>query len=96
MKLGAKTALGIDISQSRINLVLLKGGAKGVELLKSASAPIPDGAIKEGSIADAGLLVHALRELKVRNKIGWTNHAAISLLCKPVVLQVIDLPKPLA
>jgi hypothetical protein len=95
MKLGAKTALGIDISQSRINLVLLKGGAKGVELLKSASAPIPDGAIKEGSIADAGLLVHALRELKVRNKIGWTNHAAISLLCKPVVLQVIDLPKPL-
>lgn len=95
MKLGTKTALGIDISQSRINLVLLRSGAKGAELLKSAGAPVPEGAIEDGRIADAGLLAHALRELRVRNKIGWTNHAAISLLCRPVVLQVLDLPTPL-
>jgi len=95
MKLGIKTALGIDISQTRISLVLLGGGADGAELLKSADAPVPDGALKEGNVVDPALLAHALKELKIRNKIGWTNHAAVSLYASPVVLQIVDLPKPL-
>jgi Tfp pilus assembly protein PilN len=95
MKLGNKSALGIDISQTRIRLVLLKGGPDGAQLLKSASTPVPEGAIKDGNVADPALLAHALKELKVRNKIGWTNHAAVSLVANPVVIQITELPKPL-
>jgi Tfp pilus assembly protein PilN len=95
MKLGNKTALGIDISETRIKLVLLRGGAYGAELLKAASSPVPEGAIEDGNVADPALLAHTLKELKVRNKIGWTNHAAVSLVANPVVLQIAELPKPL-
>ncbi|MHC4345562.1 MAG: type IV pilus biogenesis protein PilM, partial [Planctomycetota bacterium] len=95
MKLGNKTALGIDISQTGIRLVLLRGGADGAELVKTASSPVPEGAIKDGNVADSALLANALKELKVRNKIGWTNHAAVSLVANPVVLQIAELPKPL-
>jgi Tfp pilus assembly protein PilN len=95
MKLGSKTALGIDISETRISLVLLKGSSQGAELVKTASLPVPQGAIKEGNVADTALLAHAIKELKVRNKIGWTNHAAVSLLANPLVLQIIELPRPL-
>ncbi|HUT29885.1 MAG TPA: pilus assembly protein PilM [Sedimentisphaerales bacterium] len=95
MKLGSKNALGIDISETRIRLVLLKGGSQGAELVNTASLPVPKGAIKDGNVADAALLAHALKELKVRNKISWTNHAAVSLLAHPLVLQIIELPSPL-
>ncbi|MHC4356871.1 MAG: pilus assembly protein PilM [Planctomycetota bacterium] len=95
MKLGNKTVLGIDISEASIKLVLLRGGADGAELVKTASSPVPEGAIKDGNVADPALLANALRELKVRNKIGWTNHAAVSLVANPVVLQITELPKPL-
>jgi hypothetical protein len=39
MKLGNKTALGIDISQTGIRLVLLRGGADGAELRPFRRAP---------------------------------------------------------
>ena len=38
------------------------------------------------------LLAKAIREIKVRNRI-WTNRAAVSLFTKPVVTQMIEMPK---
>jgi len=92
MRLGDQTAAGIDISQDRISIVLLKNGKDGIELLKSADAPVPQGAIKDGNIADPVLLSKAIRDLKFRNRIR-TNHAAVSLFAKPVIVQIIDMPK---
>jgi Tfp pilus assembly PilM family ATPase len=43
MRFGDKTAAGIDISQDRISIVLLKSGKNGPELVKSVSAPMPQG-----------------------------------------------------
>jgi Tfp pilus assembly protein PilN len=93
MKFGDKTAVGIDISQERISIVLLKNGKNGPELVKSAVAPVPKGAVKDGNIADAVLLSRAIRELKRRNRMLRTKRAAVSLFAKPVVTQIIDMPK---
>ncbi len=100
MKLRTKTALGIDISNGRINppyvwrinLALLKKGADGIELLKTASGSVPDGVIKDGNIEDPTALAKAIKQLKTRNKIR-SSQAAISLLASPVLVQIMDMPK---
>lgn len=92
MKLAAKTALGIDISNGRINMALLRQSVKGLELLKAASAPVPDGAIKNGNIENPAKLARAIKELRTRNKIR-TKQTAVSLFAWPVVLQIFDMPK---
>jgi Tfp pilus assembly protein PilN len=86
------TVAGIDISQESISIVLLKNGKNGPKLVKSVVAPMPAGAVKDGSIVDAALLKRTLREMKFRNRI-WTNRAAVSLFAKPVVTQIIEMPK---
>jgi len=92
MKFAAKTALGIDISDGTINMALLRNSAKGIELIKAASAPVPDDAIKDGCIENPAKLAKTIKELRTRNKIR-TRQAAISLFAKPVVLQIFDMPK---
>jgi Tfp pilus assembly protein PilN len=90
--LGTKTALGIDISDNRINLALLKRDKNRVKLLKAAGGPIPDGAIKNGNIEDPVILADAIKELKTRNKIR-AHHTALSLVADPMLMQILDLPK---
>ena len=92
MRFVEKTVAGIDISQERISIALLKQGKNGPKLVKSVVAVVPAGAIKDGNIADAVLLAKAIRDLKVRNRI-WTNRAAVSLFARPSVMQMIDMPK---
>jgi len=88
----SQTALGIDISNSRINLALLKSDKGTVKLLKAAGSPVPDGAIKNGDIEDPAILSRAIKDLKARNKIR-THHAAVSLFVKPVLVQIMDVLK---
>ena len=89
----SKTALGVDISNGRISLALLRQNAKGIELLKSASRPIPDGAIKDGNIEDPLILAQAIKALRTRNKIRAINRAGVSLLARPIVMHILDVPK---
>ncbi len=92
MKFIEKTVAGIDITQERISIALLKLGKDGPKLVKSVVAPMPAGAVRDGSIVNAVLLQRKLREMKFRNRI-WTNRAAVSLFAKPVVTQMIEMPK---
>ena len=92
MKTGTKTALGIEISETLINMALLEKGKDGVQLVRAASTPVPAGAIKNGSIEDAEILSKAIKELKARNKIR-ARQVAVSLLARPVVAQIIEIPK---
>ena len=78
MKFAAKTALGIDISDGEINMALVGQTAKGIELLKTASAPVPEGAIKNGNIENPAKLAKAIKELRTHNKIK-TRQAGLSL-----------------
>jgi Tfp pilus assembly protein PilN len=90
--LRTKTALGVDISDKRISLALLKRGKNGVELLTSATAAVPDGAIKNGNIENAAVLAKAIKSLKNSSKIR-TTRAAVSLFTKPVIAQIMGIPK---
>ncbi len=92
MKFIEKTVAGIDITQERISVVLLKLGRNGSMLVKSAVVPMPTGAVKDGNIVNAALLQRTLREVKFRNGI-WTNRAAVSLFARPVITQMIEMPK---
>jgi Tfp pilus assembly protein PilN len=92
MRFNDETGAGIDISQDRINIVLLKNGKNGPQLVKSASVSMPQGAVKDGNIADAVLLAKTIKNLKFRNRI-WTKRAAVSLFARPVVVQIIDMPQ---
>ena len=92
MKLAVKTALGIDISDGMINMALVGQSTKGTELLKTASVPVPEGALQNGNIENPAKLAKAIKELRTRNKIK-TRQAGISLFTKPVVLQTFNMPK---
>ncbi len=93
MKLHAKTALGIDISDDRICMAVLKKDRKGVKLLKAVSGPVPDGAIKNGSVEDPAILARGIRELERRGRI-WVRlrQAAVSLVTRPMLVQIMDTP----
>lgn len=90
--LGTKTAVGVDISAQWINLALLKKSRNGVKLLAFASAPIPDGAIKNGSIENVEVLADAIKKLKSDSRIR-TTRAAVSLFTEPSVVKIIEIPK---
>ncbi|MHC4474535.1 MAG: pilus assembly protein PilM [Planctomycetota bacterium] len=91
----SNTALGIDISEAAIHMTLLRKSQEGLQLVKAASTSVPAGAVKDGNVEDPALLSRAIRELKRRNNIRWTHHAAVSLLARPVVMQIIDVPHQL-
>jgi hypothetical protein len=89
---GFRTALGIDICNGRINLALLKKHGDRVRLLKTASCPIPEGAIKGRNIENPAVLAGAIKKLKIKNGIHY-HPTAISLIANPTLMQILDLPK---
>src|SRR4030042_627052 len=90
--LRTKTVLGVDISDKQITLALLKKGKNGVKLLASASAAVPDGAIKNGSIENIAVLANIIKRLKTSSKIR-TTRAAVSLFTEPVIVQIMSVPR---
>lgn len=92
MRLSPKIALGVDISETLISMALLKRVGKGFRLLKTASCPVPDGAIKNGSIEDAKALTKAVRRLKNRITIR-SIPASVSLFVQPVIMQIMDISR---
>lgn len=94
MRLSNKTSLGIDISDNRISLSVLRRNKKGVELVKSATGPVLEGAIKNGNIEDPALLAKSIRELKNRSRIRIRlRPASVSLVANPVLLQIIEVSR---
>jgi Tfp pilus assembly protein PilN len=94
MKLDTKTALGIDVSQGRISMALLRKKGGSVELVKAASGPVPEGAMKNGNIEDPAMLAKGIKDLKARSRIRIRlRQAAVSLIAKPVLVQIMDAPK---
>jgi Tfp pilus assembly protein PilN len=91
MKFFNNKALGIYVSAETIELALLKKLEGGIELVKSASCPVPEGAIKEGGIEKPALLAKAVRTLR-RKKGLYATKAALALFTKPFLMQIIDMP----
>ena len=87
-----RTALGIEISDSQISMALLKRTKNGAKVLKGGSAPVPEGAIKDGNIENTEALAKTLKELKSRHNIHERN-TAISLPVDSTFTQILDAPK---
>jgi Tfp pilus assembly protein PilN len=92
MKGRVKTSLGIDISDGRISMALIKKTGGGIKLLRTASAAVPEGAISNGNIENATALAKAIKRLKAKNKMR-ANHTALSLIVNPLLMQLLDLPE---
>ena len=92
MTLGPKTSLGIDISEHRISIALIKQTKSGIKLLKSADAEIPEGAITDGNVTDPVLLAGTIRKILKQNRIK-IRQAVVSLIAKPVLNQIVELPE---
>jgi len=92
MTLQTKTALGIDISCSRISMALLRKDKDGLKLLKSADCPVPEGAINNGNIEDPLALAKEIKQLKVKNKIHAPD-ILLSPVINPILMQILDLPQ---
>jgi Tfp pilus assembly protein PilN len=90
--LRTQTVLGLDISDRQVSLVLLKGDKNGVEMLTCASAPVPEGAMKDGRIKDATVLAKTIKDLKNKSRIR-TTRAAVSLFTESVITQIMEIPK---
>lgn len=88
----SRTALGINISDGRITLALLRKNKDGVKLIKAACCPVPDGAIKNGNIENAKALAKAIKKLKAKNRIH-SHRTVFSLVANPTLIQILDLPK---
>jgi Tfp pilus assembly protein PilN len=86
-----KTALGIDISNERISLALLRRTKDGAELLKADSEPVPAGALDEGSVKDPALLAKVIKAMKNRHGIR-TRRAVVSLYTHPILIHILELP----
>jgi Tfp pilus assembly protein PilN len=87
-----QVALGIDISGNRINMALLKRVKSGAKVLKAGSAPVPEGAIKDGCIKQPEVLAKVIKELKSRNRIR-AKKAAVSLSAGSTIVRIMDAPK---
>ncbi|RKY10121.1 MAG: hypothetical protein DRP66_00445 [Planctomycetota bacterium] len=92
--LKSKTALGIDISEHRISAALLKKTVSGVKLLRQGQAEVPQGAIVDGNIANPILLGAAIKKLLRKSRIS-VRRATVSLVARPALTQIIQLPESL-
>ena len=95
MKFGNKTALGIDVSEEQVHLALLKKTKKGFKLLKTATCPVPDGAIKNGNIEDPAALTKAIKKLQTSRRMK-APHAVVSPPTKSILVQIMDMPSQIS
>ena len=88
-----KDLVGLDIGDSSIKVVELKdlGRGRGWEVLSMASEPVPQEAIVDGTIMDAGLVVDALRRIWTQHKIR-NKRVATALSGHSVIIRRINLP----
>lgn len=88
-----KDLIGLDIGDSSIKVVELKefGRGRGWEVQSLATEPLPQEAIVDGTIMDAGLVVDTLRRIWSQNKIK-TRKVATALSGHSVIIRRINLP----
>jgi len=55
--------VGVDIGSSAVRAVSLRSGRGGWSLLAAGEAPLPDGCIEDGAVADPTLVSHTVQQL---------------------------------
>ena len=94
MRSRAKTAVGIDVCRDRVHLALVARDAQGTKILRSASAPLPEGTLDNGDLVEMEILTRALRKLRRQAHIPRAR-AGVAMSISPLVLQLLDMPDPI-
>ena len=86
-----KNLLGLDIGASTVKACLLKETKKGLQLQVFDMIELPDEAIVEGAVMNAGVIVDAVRELFGRNRIRQKD-CALAVAGYSVIIKKVTLP----
>lgn len=86
-----RNLLGLDIGASSIKACLLKDTKRGLGLQVFDTVELPDEAIVEGAVMNAGVVVDAVRELTSRNRIRQKD-CALSVAGYSVIIKKVTLP----
>ncbi len=89
---GSKPLAGLDIGSSSVKLVQLKETGKGYRLVNLGIRPLPQEAIVDGAIMDAGLISETIRDL-VRETRLKVKDVAISVSGHSVIIKKIKVPQ---
>jgi type IV pilus assembly protein PilM len=88
----AKSVVGLDIGSSAVKAVELKPVGKGFRVAAFGSEPVPQDAIVDGAIIDAGAVADAIRRVFENNKAFKAKDVCASLSGNAVIVKKITLP----
>jgi type IV pilus assembly protein PilM len=88
----SKAVVGLDIGSSAVKAVELKPVGKGFRVAAFGSEPVPQDAIVDGAIIDAGAVADAIRRVFESNKAFKAKDVCASLSGNAVIVKKITLP----
>lgn len=91
MALGGSAAVGLDIGASAVRVAQVSAGRGGSSLTSFAQVALPQGAVVDGEISDAGPVSEAIAQLWKRAKIRG-KRAVVGISNQRVVVRQVDLP----
>lgn len=89
--LGSRGAVGLDIGASAIRVAHLTGTVAGPSLAAFGQIALPQGAVVDGEIRDAGAVSESIAQLWKRTKLR-VKPAVIGIANQRVVVRQVDLP----
>ena len=90
MRASVNSAFGIDVTEGRINTVLLGKTAAGFRLLDAAQFPLPEGTFAQGRLVEPADLLKVLKAVRGHNKTRTPN-VAMSLPVMGTVTRAVQL-----
>jgi type IV pilus assembly protein PilM len=88
----AKSVVGLDIGSSAVKAVELKPVGKGFRVAAFGSEPVPQDAIVDGAIIDAGAVADSIRRVFEHNRAFKAKDVCASLSGNAVIVKKITLP----
>jgi Tfp pilus assembly protein PilN len=90
MKHTGKITVGIDVTETQVNMVMLRRTATGCIVVDSAAAPVPEHAIEHGRVVDARLLAKAFKAVRRRGRMP-AGSISISLPVQGTLTRIMPL-----
>src|SRR5262245_48225646 len=85
------STVGVDIGSSAVKAVCLRKGRSGWSLVAAGEAPLPDGSMQDGAVADAALVSDTLSQLLDSMKVRRATVAS-ALSGHAVIVKRLSLP----
>ena len=85
------STVGVDIGSSAVKAVCMRRGRSGWSLVAAGEAPLPDGSIQDGAVADPGLVSDTVSQLLDSLKLRRASVAS-ALSGHAVIVKRLSLP----